>query len=231
MAQVCQYEQTNMPYVSGTYLKRTCSRVTSASSTLGVHNDYVLLYSSYMCYWMILLVPAYPGCPGQTAVKWLLLLLLDTNPHTHSLTHRLRPWCWRWTARRRLNGRARWRQSPAARRTTEARGRSAGNVTEGDEGLHLRCTTSSRPEVPTSCTSLRPLPPAHDGATAGCLHIQPNQFPGDIHIHTHTRFGAQPVSASEPKLNIRLITTIITTTTLIERPLFHDKLGKPVPDR
>jgi len=24
---------------------------------------------------MILLVPAYPGCPGQTAVKWLLLLL------------------------------------------------------------------------------------------------------------------------------------------------------------
>jgi len=26
--------------------------------------------------WMFLLVPAYPGCPGQTAVKWLLLLLL-----------------------------------------------------------------------------------------------------------------------------------------------------------
>ena len=25
---------------------------------------------------MFLLVPAYPGCPGQTAVKWLLLLLL-----------------------------------------------------------------------------------------------------------------------------------------------------------
>jgi len=25
--------------------------------------------------WMFLLVPAYPGCPGQTAVKWLLLLL------------------------------------------------------------------------------------------------------------------------------------------------------------
>ena len=23
----------------------------------------------------VLLVPAYPGCPGQTAVKWLLLLL------------------------------------------------------------------------------------------------------------------------------------------------------------
>ena len=23
---------------------------------------------------MFLLVPAYPGCPGQTAVKWLLLL-------------------------------------------------------------------------------------------------------------------------------------------------------------
>ena len=23
-----------------------------------------------------LLVPAYPGCPGQTAVKWLLLLFL-----------------------------------------------------------------------------------------------------------------------------------------------------------
>ena len=27
--------------------------------------------------WMFLLVPAYPGCPGQTAVKWLLLLLLS----------------------------------------------------------------------------------------------------------------------------------------------------------
>ena len=25
---------------------------------------------------MFLLVPAYQGCPGQTAVKWLLLLLL-----------------------------------------------------------------------------------------------------------------------------------------------------------
>jgi len=25
---------------------------------------------------MFLLVPAYPGCPGQTAVKWLLLLLM-----------------------------------------------------------------------------------------------------------------------------------------------------------
>ena len=25
--------------------------------------------------WMFLLVPAYPGCPGQTAVKWLLLLV------------------------------------------------------------------------------------------------------------------------------------------------------------
>jgi len=25
---------------------------------------------------MFLLVPAYPGCPAQTAVKWLLLLLL-----------------------------------------------------------------------------------------------------------------------------------------------------------
>jgi len=24
---------------------------------------------------MFLLVPVYPGCPGQTAVKWLLLLL------------------------------------------------------------------------------------------------------------------------------------------------------------
>jgi len=169
--------------------------------------------------------------PDKRPLNGCCCCCIQIHTLTHSLTHRLRPRCWRWTARRRLNGRARWRQSPAARRTTEARGRSAGNVTEGDEGLHLRCTTSSRPEVPTSCTSLRPLPPAHDGATAGCLHIQPNQFPGDIHIHTHTRFGAQPVSASEPKLNIRLITTIITTTTLIERPLFHDKLGKPVPDR
>ena len=25
---------------------------------------------------MFLLVPAYPGCPGQTAVKWLLLLFM-----------------------------------------------------------------------------------------------------------------------------------------------------------
>ena len=25
---------------------------------------------------MFLLVPTYPGCPGQTAVKWLLLLLM-----------------------------------------------------------------------------------------------------------------------------------------------------------
>ena len=25
--------------------------------------------------WMFFLVPAYPGCPGQTAVKWLLLSL------------------------------------------------------------------------------------------------------------------------------------------------------------
>jgi len=25
---------------------------------------------------MFLLVPAYPDCPGQTTVKWLLLLLL-----------------------------------------------------------------------------------------------------------------------------------------------------------
>ena len=26
---------------------------------------------------MFLLVPAYPGCPGQTAVKWLLLYSLQ----------------------------------------------------------------------------------------------------------------------------------------------------------
>jgi len=26
--------------------------------------------------WMFLLVPAYPGCPGQTAVKWLLLVVV-----------------------------------------------------------------------------------------------------------------------------------------------------------
>ena len=26
---------------------------------------------------MFLLVPAYPGCPGQTAVEWLLLLLFN----------------------------------------------------------------------------------------------------------------------------------------------------------
>jgi len=28
---------------------------------------------------MFLLVPAYAGCLGQTAVKWLLLLLLSVN--------------------------------------------------------------------------------------------------------------------------------------------------------
>ena len=28
---------------------------------------------------MFFLVPTYPGCPGQTAVKWLLLLLLFTD--------------------------------------------------------------------------------------------------------------------------------------------------------
>ena len=28
---------------------------------------------------MFLLVPAYPGCPGQTAIKWLLLLLLFSD--------------------------------------------------------------------------------------------------------------------------------------------------------
>jgi len=36
---------------------------------------------------MFLLVPAYPGCPGQTAVKWLLLLskVADFDPpHLHS---------------------------------------------------------------------------------------------------------------------------------------------------
>jgi len=26
------------------------------------------------------LVPAYPGCPGKEAVKWLLLLLSDLGP-------------------------------------------------------------------------------------------------------------------------------------------------------
>jgi len=28
---------------------------------------------------MFLLVPAYPGCPGQTAVKWLLLVVVYTG--------------------------------------------------------------------------------------------------------------------------------------------------------
>ena len=31
---------------------------------------------------MFLLVPAYPGCPGQTAVEWLLLLSLDKLANT-----------------------------------------------------------------------------------------------------------------------------------------------------
>jgi len=41
--------------------------------------------------WMFLLVPAYPGCPGQTAVKWLLLLLLllYTAPVSRHLSQQL----------------------------------------------------------------------------------------------------------------------------------------------
>jgi len=31
--------------------------------------------------WMFLLVPAYRGCPGQTAVKWLLLLYVSIWAH------------------------------------------------------------------------------------------------------------------------------------------------------
>ena len=31
---------------------------------------------------MFLLVPAYPGCPGQTAVKWLLLLVVVVVNYT-----------------------------------------------------------------------------------------------------------------------------------------------------
>ena len=34
---------------------------------------------------MFLLVPAYPGCPGQTAVKWLLLLLLIDESWSRNL--------------------------------------------------------------------------------------------------------------------------------------------------
>ena len=37
---------------------------------------------------MFLLVPAYPGCPGQTAVKWSWLLLLLSEQC-------LQPWRWR----------------------------------------------------------------------------------------------------------------------------------------
>ena len=32
--------------------------------------------------WTFLLVPAYPGCPGQTAIKWLLLLFIKTEKLT-----------------------------------------------------------------------------------------------------------------------------------------------------
>ena len=35
---------------------------------------------------MFLLVPAYPGCPGQTAVKWWLLLLVVVLPFWYWLT-------------------------------------------------------------------------------------------------------------------------------------------------
>jgi len=35
---------------------------------------------------MFLLVPACPGCPGQTAVKWLLLLLLLASANKQELS-------------------------------------------------------------------------------------------------------------------------------------------------
>ena len=34
------------------------------------------------------LVPAYPGCPGKEAVKWLLLLLLGQAPNNAGLNTR-----------------------------------------------------------------------------------------------------------------------------------------------
>ena len=31
------------------------------------------------CEWVFLLVPAYPGCPGQMAVKWLLFVVVQCH--------------------------------------------------------------------------------------------------------------------------------------------------------
>ena len=44
--------------------------------TVGASASIFFLCSTKPRRLMFLLVPAYPGCPGQTAVKWLLLLLL-----------------------------------------------------------------------------------------------------------------------------------------------------------
>ena len=39
---------------------------------------------------MFLLVPAYPGCPGETAVKWLLLLLIVADTAHWPATPRIK---------------------------------------------------------------------------------------------------------------------------------------------
>ena len=41
---------------------------------------------------MFLLVPAYPGCPGQTAVIWLLLLLLLNIQTAAAYTYGMNPY-------------------------------------------------------------------------------------------------------------------------------------------
>jgi len=44
---ILQMRQIKVSYVLGVYLKRTCSSVTSASSALGVLNDYALYKSTH----------------------------------------------------------------------------------------------------------------------------------------------------------------------------------------
>jgi len=59
----------------------SCTSVDSRLAAYGMLYMFVfvskyILKTLHEMKWNFLLVPAYPGCPGQTAVKWLLLLLL-----------------------------------------------------------------------------------------------------------------------------------------------------------
>ena len=57
---------------------------------------------------MFLLVPAYPGCPGQTVVKWLLLLFMLQSINTVHWT-----WCMDGTSDEGITNCQRWHDSIA----------------------------------------------------------------------------------------------------------------------